>query len=481
MNRQVNAIAGRLSLRPPQRQSLEILDRITEIVPPKEGVYVSAALDAIKSEFPTVTEFERDFPSLCFALATGVGKTRLMGAFISYLHLEHGINHFFVLAPMAGTLNEPNESATGGLPMNELREGEGREKDSATETVRPRESPRGTRQPEPLLNQPAAAAESLRHRFLEADNQFYFRGGPGGAETVAFSDHGTSLTTEHEDPAVIHGMLLRAQAKGWTSLHVKGSDTFKAEAWIRATMVGIEVQGYHPREIDRVRLTERRGETPTKQPEHHVEQAAPRDPSTSRSEREPDLLTAAQHIAINTLHTILRARGDSAVMIAAAVEEATARLQGERLVVGTILEHGKAPYGHDKKAEQSYVVKIATAKGEKEVWGVDLARAMERSGAKIGDAVALIQRAHEPVTVQSPVKNEAGEVVGLAPQLAKRNKWEILNLQTIGVEARDRLTAAARVATHEPVIQVFDPAAARTDHVPDTARIHAQERTRAGR
>ena len=34
MNRHVNAIAGRLSLRPPQRRSLEILDRITEIAPP---------------------------------------------------------------------------------------------------------------------------------------------------------------------------------------------------------------------------------------------------------------------------------------------------------------------------------------------------------------------------------------------------------------------------------------------------------------
>ncbi|MGB5010074.1 MAG: DEAD/DEAH box helicase family protein, partial [Candidatus Dechloromonas phosphoritropha] len=30
---------------------------------------------------------------------TGVGKTRLMGAFISYLHLAHGIDNFFVLAP----------------------------------------------------------------------------------------------------------------------------------------------------------------------------------------------------------------------------------------------------------------------------------------------------------------------------------------------------------------------------------------------
>jgi type III restriction enzyme len=99
MNRHVNAIAGRLSLRPPQRRSLEILDRITEIVPLRKGTDIKSALEIIRSEFSSVSDFEREFPSLCFALATGVGKTRLMGAFISYLHLAHGINNYFVLAP----------------------------------------------------------------------------------------------------------------------------------------------------------------------------------------------------------------------------------------------------------------------------------------------------------------------------------------------------------------------------------------------
>jgi type III restriction enzyme len=99
MNRHVNAISGRLSLRKPQRDSLEILHRITEIAPPTKNIDREAALAAIRAEFPTVTDFEREFASLCFALATGVGKTRLMGAFIAYLHLEHGINNFFVMAP----------------------------------------------------------------------------------------------------------------------------------------------------------------------------------------------------------------------------------------------------------------------------------------------------------------------------------------------------------------------------------------------
>ena len=99
MDKFVNSITNRLSLRTPQKDSLEILARLTEIVSLKKDRDVAAALDVIKSEFASVEDFEREFPSLCFALATGVGKTRLMGAFIAYLHLAHGMKHFFVLAP----------------------------------------------------------------------------------------------------------------------------------------------------------------------------------------------------------------------------------------------------------------------------------------------------------------------------------------------------------------------------------------------
>lgn len=99
MHRQVNAIAGRLSLRAPQRHSLEILDRITELATLKKGDDPAVALEGIKAKWPSVTDFEREFPSVCFALATGVGKTRLMGAFVTYLHLAHGTRNFFILAP----------------------------------------------------------------------------------------------------------------------------------------------------------------------------------------------------------------------------------------------------------------------------------------------------------------------------------------------------------------------------------------------
>ncbi len=112
-----DAIAGRLSLRPPQRRSVEILDRVTEIVPPTKDTDLSAAINIIASEFPSVEDFEREFPSLCFALATGVGKTRLMGAFIvAYLKLAHSIDNFFVLAPNLTIYNKLIADFTPNTP-----------------------------------------------------------------------------------------------------------------------------------------------------------------------------------------------------------------------------------------------------------------------------------------------------------------------------------------------------------------------------
>jgi type III restriction enzyme len=101
----MRAISGRLSLRQPQTESLEILHNALETVPALRDSHarspdeLKAMQTALASQFPSLTDFEREFPSMCFALATGVGKTRLMGAFISYLYAAYGYKHFFVLAP----------------------------------------------------------------------------------------------------------------------------------------------------------------------------------------------------------------------------------------------------------------------------------------------------------------------------------------------------------------------------------------------
>jgi type III restriction enzyme len=119
LNRTINSISGRLSLRSPQRESLEALAKAIattndRMIDPKHDV--PALLDTLRAEFTTLEDFERDFPSLCFALATGVGKTRLMGAFISYLYLAYGIKNFFVLAPNLTIYDKLITDFTHGTP-----------------------------------------------------------------------------------------------------------------------------------------------------------------------------------------------------------------------------------------------------------------------------------------------------------------------------------------------------------------------------
>ena len=70
---------------------------------------------------PSGADSERDFPSLCFALATGVGKTRLMGAFMSDLHQAQGIDNFFVLAPNLTICNKLIADFTPNTPKYVFR------------------------------------------------------------------------------------------------------------------------------------------------------------------------------------------------------------------------------------------------------------------------------------------------------------------------------------------------------------------------
>ncbi len=99
MNTIANYIKQRLSLRDPLQESLDIVSTVTDQLSLKKDVSLKEELEKVKALYPTCTDFEREFPSLAFSIATGVGKTRLMGACIAYLHLAKGVRNFFVLAP----------------------------------------------------------------------------------------------------------------------------------------------------------------------------------------------------------------------------------------------------------------------------------------------------------------------------------------------------------------------------------------------
>lgn len=107
MNAIVNTIKQRLSLREPLAEALDTTAQLVDKLSFKKPVadeganhaFLEEELKAIQEICRCCKDFERDFPSFAFSIATGVGKTRLMGACIAYLYLKKGIRHFFVLAP----------------------------------------------------------------------------------------------------------------------------------------------------------------------------------------------------------------------------------------------------------------------------------------------------------------------------------------------------------------------------------------------
>lgn len=106
MSTTANFIKQRLSLREPLGQALDIVANLADALDmkrPEAGVdydsYLDDQLQKAKKVCSSCRDFERDFPSFAFSIATGIGKTRLMGACIAYLYLKKGIKHFFVLAP----------------------------------------------------------------------------------------------------------------------------------------------------------------------------------------------------------------------------------------------------------------------------------------------------------------------------------------------------------------------------------------------
>ena len=107
-------ISNAMSLRTPQQKSLVLFADYLESDVGKKVLArlkrenrshlseVEAATKNYSQSIPEIRQFqafERTFPAYTFALATGVGKTRLMGAFVAYLHLVYGIQNFMLVAP----------------------------------------------------------------------------------------------------------------------------------------------------------------------------------------------------------------------------------------------------------------------------------------------------------------------------------------------------------------------------------------------
>jgi hypothetical protein len=81
---------------------------------------------------------------------------------------------------------------------------------------------------------------------------------------------------------------------------------------------------------------------------------------------------------------------------------------------GRLVDHGAAPYEHNRQARENYFVTLENDWGEQRtVWGVDLKRAMQEASPKIGDRIGLQHEGATPVTLPDGTK-------------AERNAWRVV-------------------------------------------------------
>jgi restriction endonuclease len=105
----IDKIIKELDLRKPQAQSMTKLDALLSTF----HIGKDDPRD-IEAKMIGNIKFDTDFPSFTFALATGIGKTRLMAAMIAYLSSTKGLKDFFILTPGETIYTKTIDNFTAG-------------------------------------------------------------------------------------------------------------------------------------------------------------------------------------------------------------------------------------------------------------------------------------------------------------------------------------------------------------------------------
>lgn len=100
---------------------------------------------------------------------------------------------------------------------------------------------------------PGDIPDALRKRYFSTTSKWsgepaYFT--TAQAKEPAFRDQGRRLITSSESDEVVRDLVAIARHRGWSHVHVTGSETFRRAAWLEANRQGLEVRGYRPSERD---------------------------------------------------------------------------------------------------------------------------------------------------------------------------------------------------------------------------------------
>jgi hypothetical protein len=310
-----------------------------------------------------------------------------------------------------------------------------------------------------------ALRSKLKAQYLVDNDKYYLR---DDHKTLAFEDKGLPfrrLVTHLDKAEVARSMVELAKAKGWLSIKVDGSESFKRKVWVEAQLHGLSITGYASDAFDQVTLKERQAiqvsDARSAETVANSTNPARVDPAGDEFQREPEphpqttALFARSAKLGQALHKALLQAGIAAESdeFSNAMDYVADLAASPRAYVGTLLDHGNAPYEFKEKAGPSYYIKLQTESGEKIVWGVDLPRAIAEqigAAARTGDAVLLAFRGAQSVDVQDA---QSGQTVQ-----AVRNTWYF-----------ERVSELPQVAASSSIKPSYSPGAPGVRQVSSTA------------
>lgn len=232
--------------------------------------------------------------------------------------------------------------------------------------------------------------------------------GPGAAR-AAFHDHGVRLATDQTHPAVARDLAAIAAHRGWTTLQVRGEDSFRREVWMEARALGLSVRGYKPRERDQQELDRRLAADRARAERGHARTARdPRRPSAPGEARAGDRPDAGRGLS------------------------------------GVLLEVGRAPYRRRPEAPLTPYLRLAREDGRTvDVWGAGLPAALARAGARPGDRLVVRRDAVERIADRE--RGPAAEPAGRGEARARgAGRAERFRAASPGRAARDPDLAGAQ-------------------------------------
>ncbi|NWC90511.1 LPD7 domain-containing protein [Pseudomonas reactans] len=229
------------------------------------------------------------------------------------------------------------------------------------------------------------------------------------SDRPAFIDHGRHIIVEDkalDDEEAILGAILLAKEKYGGAFSLTGTDEFKRKALEVMLKNNVEVRLKSPAQEMLLR------ELAVGYPHYKLPPAMPKHMQGATGDSVQDQASTSADVFPT---------GEPGH-----IPDSVSPIPVNRLS-GRLVEHGVAPYDHQKGNKDSYFVVLENSDGElSTTWGVGLAKAMATASVSGGEVIELVNNGQRPVTIDKDIKDDQGKVIRTETIETHRNEWIVV-------------------------------------------------------